>query len=127
MKEFEGYKNEVKDRWGKTEAYREYSEKTKNYSQEKWQSAAHGLDAVFAEFAMCMKKGEEAHSSMAQSLVRKLQSCITENYYTCSTEILAGLGQMYVLDERFKSSIDKHGEGTAEFTAAAIAIHSKTM
>ena len=49
-----------------------------------------------------------------------MQRCITENFYTCTNEILAGLGQMYVVDERFKNNIDKHGEGTAEFVSQCI-------
>jgi hypothetical protein len=57
--------------------------------------------------------------------VKKLQSHITENYYTCTIEILSGLGQMYVADERFKNNIDKHADGTAAFISEAIAIYSK--
>ena len=53
-------------------------------------------------------------------LVKELQDYITENYYTCTNEILAGLGQMYVADERFKANIDKNGDGTAEFVSKAI-------
>ena len=48
---------------------------------------------------------------------------ITANYYTCTDEILAGLGEMYVVDERFKKNIDKYGEGTAEFAAEGIRIY----
>ena len=55
-------------------------------------------------------------------LVAKLQAHITVNYYTCTDEILAGLGKMYVADERFKKNIDKYGEGTAEFAAGAITV-----
>lgn len=53
----------------------------------------------------------------------KLQVYITENYYTCTDEILAGLGKMYVADERFKNNIDKYGNGTAVFAADAIATY----
>ena len=63
----------------------------------------------------------------AQALVTKLQAHITANYYTCTDEILAGLGKMYVADERFKKNIDKYGDGTAEFAAAAIEAYCKTI
>ena len=56
----------------------------------------------------------------AQNLVKKLQNHITENYYTCTNEILFGLGQMYVADERFKNNIDKHADGTAAYVKDAI-------
>ena len=53
----------------------------------------------------------------------RLVTTITANYYTCTDEILAGLGKMYVADERFKKNIDKYGEGTAEFAAEGIRIY----
>ena len=119
---FENHEQEVKGKWGKTDAYREHKEKTKNYSKQKWNDLARRMDHIMAEFAVCMKNGEEPGSHKAQKLVEKLQNHITENYYYCTNEILAGLGQMYVTDERFKVNIDKHAEGTAEFILEAIKV-----
>ena len=115
------YKTEARGRWGNTDAYHEHEQKTKNYTKEKWAEANDGLMAIFAEFAACKDSGASANSNEAQALVTKLQVHITANYYTCTDEILTGLGKMYVADERFKMNIDKHGDGTAEFAAAAIA------
>lgn len=123
--EFEKYKNEAKERWGETEAYREHAEKTEGYSKDKWSALAEGMDEIFAELAVCMRNGSEPHSSEAQNLVGRLQSHITENYYTCTKEILAGLGQMYVFDERFRNNIDKHADGTAEFVSEAIKVYCR--
>ena len=114
------YENEACSRWGNTAAYREHEQKTKNYTKEKWVEANDGLMAIFAEFAVCKANGVSADSAEVQALVAKLQAHITANYYTCTDEILAGLGKMYVADERFKKNIDKYGEGTAEFAAEAI-------
>ena len=114
------YENESRDRWGNTDAYREHEKKTKNYTKEKWAEANDGLMAIFAEFAACKERGVSADSDEAQALVAKLQAHITANYYTCTDEIIAGLGKMYVADERFKKNIDKYGEGTAEYAAEAI-------
>ena len=114
------YTVEARERWGDTEAYREHEKKTKGYTKEKWAEANDGLMAIFAEFAMCKNSGVSADSAEAQALVAKLQAHITTHYYTCTDEILAGLGKMYVADERFKKNIDKYGEGTAEFAAEAI-------
>ena len=119
------YKIEVCERYGNTVAYREHEQKTKNYTKEKWAEANDGLMAIFAEFAVCKENGASADSAEAQTLVSKLQAHITTNYYTCTDEILTGLGKMYVADERFKKNIDKYGEGTAEFAAAAIEIYSR--
>ena len=114
------YEKEAHERWGDTSAYREHEEKTKHYTKEKWTQANDGLMVIFAEFAACKDGGASVDSDEAQALVAKLQAHITDNYYTCTDEILAGLGKMYVADERFKNNIDKYGEGTAEFAADAI-------
>ena len=117
------YEAEARERYGNTAAYREHEQKTKNYTKEKWAEANEGLMAIFAEFAACKESGASADSAEAQALVAKLQAHITANYYTCTDEILAGLGKMYVCDERFKKNIDKCGEGTAEFAAEGIRIY----
>ena len=118
-------KIESRSRWGDTDAYREHEQKTKNYTKEKWAEANDGLMAIFAEFSACKDGGVSADSSEVQALVAKLQAYITTNYYTCTDEILAGLGKMYIADERFKNNIDKYGEGTAEFAANSISVYVK--
>ena len=107
------YKSEARERWSETAAYREHEKKTKNYTKEKWSEANDGLMAIFAEFAACKDSGASSDSAEAQALVAKLQAHITDNYYTCTDEILAGLGKMYVADERFKKNIDKYTENSA--------------
>ena len=119
------YEKEARSRWGDTSAYREHEEKTKHYTKEKWAEANDGLMAIFAEFAAYKQSGAEVDSDEAQALVAKLQAHITAKYYTCTDEILAGLGKMYVADERFKKNIDKYGDGTAAFAADAIAVYTK--
>ena len=121
--EFEQYKTEAKEKWGKTDAYREHAERTKNYSAQKWNALAEGMDHIMAEFASCMRNGKQPDSPEAQDLVKTLQCHITDNYYLCTKEILAGLGKMYVADERFQQNIDKHAAGTAAFICKAIGIY----
>ena len=123
----DNYSTEARSRWGNTDAYREHEQRTKHYTKEKWVEVNDGMMAIFAEFAACRANGVSADSAEAQALVAKLQAHITENYYTCTDEILAGLGKMYVADERFKKNIDKYGEGTAEFAADAIAAYTKKI
>ena len=119
------YGLEVCEHWGNTDAYREHEQKTKNYTKEMWAEANDGMMAIFAEFEACKQNGTEADSNEAQALVAKLQAHITSNYYTCTDEILAGLGKMYVADEMFNKNIDKHGEGTAEFASEAIEVYCR--
>lgn len=122
---FEKYKSEAKERWGKTEAYSECTEKSKGYTKDKFNSLANGMNDILASFAVSMKNGATPDSAEVQALVQKLQSHITESYYTCTKEILSGLGKMYVADERFKDNIDKHGDDTAEFISEAIKAYCK--
>ena len=123
--EFEKHKAEAKEKWGNTDAYKEHKEKTKDYSKDKWNSLAAGMDAIMGQFAESMKHGDAPDSDTAQDLVKSLQRHITENYYNCTNEILFGLGQMYVADDRFRANIDKHGEGTAAFIRDAIQTYCK--
>ena len=123
--EFEKTEAEAKARWGDTAAYKQYEEKTKSYSAQKQDALARGMDQIMEAFAACMKNGAAAVSAEAQALVQRLQSYITEHYYNCTNQILAGLGQMYVADERFRQNIDRHGAGTAAFICAAIEAYAE--
>ena len=120
------YEAEIKERYGNTPVYTEYKEKTKGYSDGKWATSKLDIMVVFDKFADLMKAGYAPSSDEAQSLVVSLQETITAAYYTCTDEILKGLGQMYVADERFQKNIDKNGKGTAEFASKAIAIYCST-
>lgn len=114
------YDLEAKQRFGETDAYKEYESKTANYSKDKWQAVTDGLNAVFSKFAKCKNNGHTANSNEAQALVIELQNYITDNYYTCTNQILAMLSQTYVADERFRENINKNGQGTAEFISEAV-------
>ena len=114
------YAEEVRQRWGSTDAYKESQQRNTDFSQ-----AASLLDAVFEEFAELDRSGISPDDEAAKVQVEKLQRCITDNFYTCTNEILAGLGQMYAADVRFKTNIDKHGEGTAEFVSQCIKSYCK--
>lgn len=114
------YADEVRERWGDTEAYRESERRTAGYSQSDWSALYEGIDAIMAGFAELKMEGASPDSEQARLQVEKLRLFITERMYTCTDEILAGLGQMYVVDERFKKNIDKHGDGTAEYIGECI-------
>ena len=109
------YTNEVRQRWGNTEAYKESLQRNADTDK-----AVKALDAVLGGFAGLHRNGTAPDDEPAKIQVEKLRQCITDNFYTCTDEILAGLGEMYTADERFKNNIDKHGEGTAEFISACI-------
>lgn len=117
------YEDEAKQRWGETDAYKESKARAAEYSKEKWNAVSEEMDNIFGDFADCLNSGESTDSETAQNLVKKLQDYITANFYHCTEDILAGLGEMYVCDERFRKNIDNHAEGTADFVSKAIKIY----
>ncbi|MEE1019653.1 MAG: MerR family transcriptional regulator [Acutalibacteraceae bacterium] len=121
-KEFEA---EAKQKWGDTAAYKEYEQKSAAYTNKDFGEINAGLDSIMAQFAECMRSGASFADADAQTLVQRLQSYISAHFYSCTNDILSGLGEMYVADERFMANIDKHGSGTAEFISAAIKHYCK--
>ena len=119
-KKIEEYARQAKASWGGTPEYAEYEKKTSGRTAAGMQDAAAGLMKIFCEFSAV--KDLPPASDEAQALVVKLRDYITANYYTCSDEVLASLGQMYGAGGEFTENIDAAaGEGTAEFAAKAIA------
>lgn len=122
--EMKQYENEVKERWGKTKAYREAKENEGKRSDTEKQAVTDQFLAQFAYFGAL--KGKAPDSPIVQDAVKALQDFITMHYYRCTDEILAGLGEMYLADERFRTTIDNAGgAGTADFVVAAIRIFTK--
>ncbi len=114
----ERYQKEARQKWGDTDAYREQEKRAEQGAD--FSAAGEGLMCIFKEMGAI--RAQEPDSDAAQALVKKLMDYITANFYPCTKEILAGLGQMYTFDERFAANIDAAGgAGTAEFAARAIA------
>lgn len=113
------WKQEAKERWGDTAAYRESEKRTSGRTKQENAQVNEGLMAIFGRFGSL--KDASPDSPAAQALTGELQAYITANFYPCTDEIFAGLGEMYVSDERFRENIDRRGgAGTAEFAAEAI-------
>ena len=118
------YAREAKASWGTTAAYKEFEEKSKGRTQEQNRDIGQGMMEIFAEFGQI--KDTDPASEKAQKLVKKLQGYITEHFYTCTDEILSGLGKMYAGGGDFTTNIDSYGgEGTAEFAHRAIEVHCR--
>lgn len=117
----EEYSKEIKEKYGETSQYKEFKEKTANYSKNKWEELYSQLNDIFKSFSEIMKSFPDCKES--QNLVAKLQKFISSNYYYCSDEFLNNLGQMYVCDERFRKNIDKIKPGLAKYVNEAIKIY----
>ena len=119
--EMDNYAAEAKQRWGKTNAYREFEKKTEGQSKEQLRSTGDALMDIFREIGTI--RHLPPASEEAQALVARLQDFITQNYYTCTRQILLGLGQMYVAGDAMTENIDSAGgAGTAQFAHDAIAV-----
>ena len=113
------YAAQAKASWGTTDAYKEYEQKSAGRTKEAQQKLNVEMMHIFAEFGKIKDMSPE--SAEAVALAKKLQNHITENYYTCTDEILLGLGTMYAGGGDFTKNIDKvGGEGTAVFACEAI-------
>ena len=118
------YAARAKAAYGKTSAYREFTEKRKNCTGEEMQHMSMQMMEIFAEFGAMRESALESDKVQAQ--VHRLQDFITEHYYTCTDEILAGLGAMYTADAEFSANINKAGgTGTASFVSQAIEVYCR--
>ena len=122
--EIEKYAAEVKQRWGATDQYSEYTQKSLSRTADQHNALGSQLMDIFADIGKLASL--EPDSEQVQTQVKKLQDFITENYYNCTKDILKGLGSMYIADKRFKENIDKAGgQGAAAFVSKAIEIYCK--
>lgn len=117
------YVARAKESWGKTEAYKEFEEKSKDWTEDTTQAIANDFMSMFVTFGE-LKKNHKPEDEAVQAQVKNLQDYITEHFYHCTPQILAVLGKMYAGGGEFTENIDKAGGvGTAEFTAQAIEIY----
>ena len=118
-KKLDDYRQQAKEKWGETTEYKEFEAKDQKRSGEESQLINQQLMLIFAEFGKI--KASPFDGQEAQALVKKLQDFISQHYYQCSNEILAGLGKMYAAGGEFTQNIDEFaGAGTAVFVDQAI-------
>lgn len=123
-KKLDRYTEEAKARWGHTDAWRESQEKTRGKSKEDLVSEADGLMDIFRRLGQ-LRTGSPA-SAEAQALIGELQRYISAHYYSCTPQILRGLGQMYAAGGEMTENIDRTGgPGTGDFARRAIELYCK--
>ena len=123
-RKLEEYKMKAKEQWGDTSAYKEYEEKASGRSDEEEKVLWKEFMKLFERFGKI--KDTDPASDKAQGMVKEIQDYITEHFYDCSKDILAGLGKMYSSGGEFTTNIDSvGGSGTAEFVGKVIEIYCK--
>ena len=120
------YARQAKESWGKTEAYQEFTEKSKDWTDETIAGINKEFLQIFVEFGEMLDLQPEDEKVQAQ--VVKLRTFITDHFYNCTPEILSGLGKMYSGGGSMTENIDKMGgKGTAEFATKAIDIYCEKL
>ena len=119
----EQYAEEAKARWGNTDAYRESTRRASKWTEADKARLEKESGEIFSAFAALV--GVDPADARVQALVSRWKAFISQSYYNCTNEILAGLGQMYLADERFTKNLDAFGAGTAKLMSEAIAIYCK--
>ena len=116
------YAERAKAKWGDTPEYQEFEKRGGMRSPDQQKEALEQMMGLFVEFGAMREGAPDAPAAQAQ--VKKLQDFISANFYQCSDEVLAGLGQMYGAGGEFTENIDAAaGEGTAAFASQAIAAY----
>jgi DNA-binding transcriptional MerR regulator len=114
------YEDEVQQRWGTTEAFAESQKRTTRYTPDDWKAQQAEQAAVYHDAYTMLKAGQQASSTEAMDIAERHRLSIDRWFYPCSHEMHRGLASMYESDDRFRQSIDTHGEGLTAFLAEAI-------
>ena len=118
------YAAQAKASWGNTPQWKEYEQKRKEAKEDFNAVGEQMMREIFGGFGRLKEK--DPASKEAQDLVKKLQDFIAEHFYTCTNEVLSGLGKMYAGGGEFTANIDAAGgEGTAEFAHQAIEFYCR--
>lgn len=112
---------EAEERWEGTDAYAQSMKRTSSYTKEDWVRMNAEQADVYAALVTLMDEGDSPDSPRAAEQVEAHRALIGRWFYDCTPEIHAGLGAMYVADDRFRTSIDQSGKGLAEYLSEAIA------
>ncbi len=113
------YEDEVREKWGKSEAYRESVKRAKQYTKDGWIKIRGEADGIFEELAKLLKRGRPAHSPEAMHLAERHRKHIASWFYPCSHSFHRGLGKMYVNDSRFSAYFERYAQGLTSYVRDA--------
>ena len=123
-KKIDEYQAQAETLYGKSEAWQEYTQKAKSRTKEQNRNINDKVMDFFVELGRI--KHLSPDSTEAQTWVKELQTFFTENFYTCTPQILKGLGEMYAGGGSMTENIDAAGgKGTGAFALEAIKVYCK--
>lgn len=115
------YKEEARERWGDTDAYRESTARTAGYGEREWSRIAAESEQIAADFASSMAAGLPAHGERAREIAERHREHISRWFYACSPDRHRGLGELYAADPRFAVNFERREPGLAAYVRDAIA------
>ena len=114
------YDDEVRQTWGESEAFVESRKRTARYTPNDWKAMKVEQAGIYEEACTALKAGKAATDPAVMDIAERHRMLIERWFYACSHSMHRGLASMYEGDDRFRQSIDQHGEGLTTFLAAAI-------
>jgi MerR family transcriptional regulator, thiopeptide resistance regulator len=118
------YEDEVKQRWGDTDAFGESARRAARYTKRDWEAIKAEGDQIDAEMATLLATGVAPGDPRAMDAVEKHRLMIDRRFYPCPHEMHVGLGAMYVADPRFTETYEKIRPGLAQYLCDAIAANA---
>ena len=121
----EEYEAEAEQRWGDTDAWAQSRRRTRSYDKADWQRIKDEGAEVERRFVALLTAGEPAGSVAAMDVAEQAREHLSRWFYDCPPEMHAGLGRMYVEDERFTAYYERQAAGLAEFVSTAVLANSR--
>lgn len=119
------HEEEVKQRWGDTDAYKESARRTKRYRKEDWQRIRDESEAITLGLVRLLEAGAPADGVEAMDLAEQARLHIDRWFYPCSRQMHRNFGEMYVQDDRFTATYDKVRPGLAKYVRDAIVANTE--
>ena len=116
----EEYEQEAEQRWGDTDAWAQSQARTRAYTKDDWVRVKAEGEDVEARMAAALRAGVAPDSPQAMDLAEEARQQISRNFYDCSPEMHAGIGRMYVEDERFTAHYEQRAPGLAQWVSTAV-------
>ena len=125
-KKMDEYSQQAKILYGKTDAYKEFEQKSKDRTKEQEKDLGTQVMDFFARLGNMRPCAPD--SEKAQAWVKELQAFFTEYFYTCTPQILKGLAESYAGGGSMTENIDKvGGAGTGAFAKQVIDAYIETL
>jgi MerR family transcriptional regulator, thiopeptide resistance regulator len=114
------YADEVKQRWGETDAYKVSAQRAKSYTEADWRRFKEEQQSIYADALSALQEGVRPDEPRAMDVAERHRLVIDRWFYPCSPKMHCGLADLWEADRRYADNIDKHGAGLTEYLAAAV-------